>query len=107
MKRKIGILLFASLLSACSPIEYNAFSSIAGTVINAEERIPISGASVVLRPSGKISSTDSVGNFQFGDLDAGQYTIQVRKDGFQTETRTVTTFANEIENIVIPMTYAD
>lgn len=93
----------ATLFATCTPVEYDAFTTIIGTVVDADEIIPINGVSVSLSPSGKNTQTDNNGCFQFKELDAQTYTIQVQKLGYVTNCKTFTAFAGEIENMVIPM----
>lgn len=103
--RKLFIMFaVAALFVACTPVEYDTFSAIAGTVIDAADQSPISGVAVNLSPSGKSTNTGSDGYFQFDDLDADQYTITVQKSGYQTNRKTITAVAGETENIAIPMT---
>ena len=51
---------------------------------------PIRTASVTINPGGKKTVTGSDGRFEYTTLEAGQYTLQIAKDGYQTNVGNVT-----------------
>ena len=100
MKKVLLTIAMAALFAACSPVEYDHFSTITGTVIDDEDQSSISGVSISLNPSGKSTFTDNNGYFQLVDLDAQSYTIQAQKTGYQTDRKTITDVAGETESVV-------
>lgn len=107
MKKLLILFAVVLLFAACETVEYDTFSTIAGTIIDAEDHTPIEGVSVVLSPSGKNAFTGSDGYFQFSELDAQQYTITAQKSGYATNRKTVTANPGETEDIVITMKKTD
>lgn len=104
MKNILMTFALATLFAACTPVEYDTFATITGTVVNADDQSPIDGATVSLSPSGKSAYTDDNGYFQFVDLDAPQqYTIQVQKSGYKTSRKTVGLEMGESVNQIIPL----
>lgn len=103
MKKTAIIVAMAALFAACSPVEYDSFSTLTGTVVDADDQSPISGASVSLSPTGKSAYTDGDGYFQFEELEARSYTIQVQKTGYQANRKTVAAHAGVTESVIIPM----
>lgn len=80
---------------SCTKNEYDLFSTITGTVTDAETGEPVPAAVVTLSPGGKTSTTGSDGVYEFTDLDIRQYTIMVQKEGYQTNRKITTTVAGE------------
>lgn len=94
----------AALFAACSPVEYDTFATITGTVVDANDQSAIGGATISLSPSGKSTYTDDNGYFQFVDLEAPQqYTIQVQKPDYKTSRKTISAEVGQTENIIIPL----
>lgn len=65
------------------------FGSIYGIVSDAESGEPVRGASVVLSPTNFSTVTGSDGHYEFTDLEAGQYKIQVQAHGYNTNSRQI------------------
>ncbi len=95
----LSLVLFAS----CSPVTYDVFSTITGTVVDEQTKDPIDGVSVILSPSGKNSITGSDGYFEFQDLEAGQYTLTVQATGYSSNRKTITVVAGATENVNITL----
>ena len=95
----LSLVLFAS----CSPVTYDVFSTITGTVVDEQTKDPIDGVSVILSPSGKNSITGSDGYFEFKDLEAGQYTLTVQATGYSSNRKTITVVAGATENVNITL----
>jgi CheY-specific phosphatase CheX len=108
----IILLVFTGLLSACNSDTTNVFGSIegevrgqksgSGIVINPPPYV--SGAQVTLLSDGKTLhryTTKAGGKFEFHNLDAGEYAISVRKDGFETDYSPVSVISGEITNISV------
>ena len=95
----LSLVLFAS----CSPVTYDVFSTITGTVVDEQTKDPIDGVSVILSPSGKNSITGSDGYFEFQDLEAGQYTLTVQATGYSSNRKTITVVAGATANVNITL----
>lgn len=87
--------LVVSLLVACAKDEVDTTGSIYGIVNDADNGEPVSGAHVVLNPGGKTTNTGSDGRYEFLDLEPGQYTIQISKNGYKTNTKRISFVAGE------------
>ena len=57
-----------------------------GRVTDATTGNPIEGATVTTDPPSKTSVTDSEGNYVLADIEAGNYTVTVSKDGYESDT---------------------
>lgn len=63
------------------------YAKISGIITDSETDEPIKGSEVKLSPSGASKITGDDGRYQFEDLDAGEYTVQVSKEGYETNSR--------------------
>lgn len=100
------MLLSTTLLTAfssCSNEDYNLFSSISGKVVDAETSEAISGAAVMLVPGNQTVQTDDSGNFQFGNLEARQYTLSIQKSGYQANRKIVDAVSGETVTVFIQL----
>lgn len=99
------ILAFVFLLSffSCNPIEYDMFGTIEGTVVDSETFEPIGFVSVDLSPGSKNVITSDDGKFVFEDLDAQQYSLNVHKNGYESNIRTIKVLAGETSTVIITM----
>ncbi len=80
-------MISALALSSCAKTETDMFGRIHGIVTDAQGE-PVRTAAVTLT-GGKTTVTGSDGHYDFGDLEAGEYTVQVSKTGYRTETKRV------------------
>lgn len=105
MKTLKRVVLFLVILScvACTPIDIDMFSTISGTVVDADTTNPIEGVSVILSPTGRNAITGSDGYFEFSNLEALQYTITVQKNDYSTNRKTINAIAGETNNFTITM----
>lgn len=78
------------LLTTCEEELPNTMGNIYGIVGDMETGEPIRGASVVLSPGNRTTVTGSDGHFEFLNLEAGQYKIQVSASGYVTNSRQIT-----------------
>lgn len=91
-----GVLLFScSLFQSCTKDEVETTGTIYGIVNDADDSKPLQNAAVLLTPSGKTTNTGSDGNYEFQDMEPGQYTIQISKTGYQPNTKRITVVAGE------------
>ncbi|WP_455634265.1 carboxypeptidase regulatory-like domain-containing protein [Parabacteroides sp.] len=77
-------------LAACTEEEPDLFGNVHGYVSDEATGEPIRTASVTINPGGKKTVTGSDGRFEYQNLEAGQYTLQIAKDGYQTNVGNVT-----------------
>ncbi|MGF1572414.1 MAG: TonB-dependent receptor domain-containing protein [Sumerlaeia bacterium] len=80
-------LLLTSLVICQLPIAAQNFGSIRGFVIDADFEAPLPEASITIAETGDETRTSEDGNYVFGELEAGTYTLIFSKDGY---TRQVT-----------------
>ena len=63
--------------------------SLTGHVTDAHTALPVAGAHIVLRETGKMTASDAAGGFSFRDLPSGRYTLAVRHIAYVMIERTV------------------
>ncbi len=99
--------------------EYVEAGSIYGTIYDSSDSQPITGASAIISPGSLSVITGSDGSFEFIDLDAGQYKLQVNKSGYSVNTRQftvasgqniqgdifLTPVADDLDFLINPTTY--
>lgn len=97
MKKKTLLFLWGSLFVllagfpwGCTEEERDLYGSISGLVTDGETNAFVSGVSVALSPLGVTKVTGSDGSFAFNELAPADYTLTFSKDGYITDTRTVT-----------------
>ncbi len=87
-----SLLLGTLLLWGCDEdltVDPVQIGSIRGQVLLSTNRQPVRNALVRLTPSGRITESDSSGNFRFDSVTAGKYSVQVTKEGYRNEIVTV------------------
>lgn len=90
------LLLFVLSLNNCTKkSDIIKYGQISGKVKSSSTGEPISGAGISLSPSNSSTTTGSDGAYSFEELEPRQYSIQVAKDGFQTNTTSVEVVAGE------------
>lgn len=90
-------------MGSCDPVEYDMMADICGFVLDEDSSEPISGATVSLSPSGKNTTTGTDGYFEFKDLNAQSYSIQVQKSGYSSNRKSVNAIAVEVQNLTITL----
>lgn len=65
---------------------------------------PLSGVQVSILPNGASTSTGSDGKFSFPKLEAGEYKIQFMKEGYETNSKSVTVVPGQVSNTDIQLT---
>lgn len=96
----------ATLFAACSPVEYDHFSTITGTVVDDVTDVPITTVHVTMTPGGYAPcTTGDDGFFQFKEVEAmdDKYRIWVRKEGYGANHVDVSAIAGETTNVTISM----
>jgi len=80
----------------CSEDETEVFGSVYG-IIKDEAGEPLHTANVTIAPGGKVTATGGDGRYEFNGLKPQQYVIQVEKDGYRSDTKTIMVIANQSE----------
>lgn len=84
----ICLALSVSLLCSCSTDipEESQVGSIAGSVSDRTTGEPVATVNVSILPSGNQTVTGSDGSFSFVNLEPGEYTLSIRKEGYTPNT---------------------
>ena len=98
-----AMLIALLIIGGCTPITYDVFATICGTVVNSDTMEPLEGVSVILSPSGKSKITGTDGCFEFAEVEAMQYTLTVQKAGYSTNRKLVNAIAGETTDVTITM----
>ncbi len=85
--------LIGLLLTGCEVELPETMGSIYGIVSDMETGEPVRGASVMLSPGNQTTVTGSDGHYEFSNLEAGQYKLQVSANGYNTNSRQITVVA--------------
>ncbi len=83
MSKKTLFLILSMILFAGIA---NAQYTISGTVTDASDRKPLTGATIILDDQSMITSSDLEGKFIFKDVNRGAHTLKVSYIGFKTRT---------------------
>ena len=109
MKKTLAFLtLFAALLlvfSACKKEEKDSFGNISGTVLDRDTGAPVYRATVTLNPTSLSVFSGSNGQFSMQEVEAGQYTVQVEKPGYDHNRLIVQVIAGKttsVDFVLIP-----
>lgn len=84
MKRIISVLCLFLIVS-CAKDVVDLSGDIQGVVKDYQDGHLISNCQVSLTPSGKMTSTDNVGKYEFLDIEPGEYTLVFSKAGYTEE----------------------
>lgn len=91
MKKTICLLFSIALLcgfyQSCQP-NVELPGGIYGTVLDKESGEPIRNAEITLNPGGKTTVVGSNGTYEFVNLEAGMYTVNVQADGYDHNSKT-------------------
>lgn len=99
------LILGALSLSSCTEEEEITQGDIVGVVTDAANGTqPLSGVQVSILPNGASTSTGSDGKFSFPKLEAGEYKIQFMKEGYETNSKSVTVVPGQVSNADIQLT---
>ena len=82
-----GIALLCGFYQSCQP-NVELPGGIYGTVLDKESGEPIRNAEITLNPGGKTTVVGSNGTYEFVNLEAGMYTVNVQADGYDHNSKT-------------------
>ncbi|MDR1407375.1 MAG: carboxypeptidase-like regulatory domain-containing protein [Tannerella sp.] len=82
--------MLAVVFAGCAKTDVEMFGDIHGIVSNSASGEPLRNVNVTLMPGGKSTVTGSDGSFEYQKLTPGQYVVQVRSEGFVSNSKTVT-----------------
>ncbi|MCA0931256.1 carboxypeptidase regulatory-like domain-containing protein [Lutimonas saemankumensis] len=101
----IIITVLISAVFSCSEdtVPYSGVGSITGRVVEADNFKPIGNAKVVLTPTNNTVFTDSLGYFEYEQVEVGDYSVSSTKEGFLTAFKPVTVSLNLEVNTVFEM----
>ena len=83
------------LLISCTEEERDYTGNIQGIVTESGTTTPLSGVQVNVVNQGTSTTTGSDGQFRFSNIEAGNYQLQFKKDGYITNMRSVNVQAGE------------
>lgn len=83
----LGIVLGTALLFS-STVSAQQAGSIRGTVLDADFDAPLPAAEIWLAETGQKVQTSDEGNYSFGQIDPGSYTVVFSKSGFTQQVKT-------------------
>lgn len=98
---RAAVLAMLFFCVSCSESDYEIYADISGKVSDATTSEPLSGALITLAPTNQTKQSEADGTFVFENLDAGQYTLTVQKEGYQTNRKTIVTFSGEQSSVNI------
>ncbi|MBR4390881.1 MAG: carboxypeptidase regulatory-like domain-containing protein [Bacteroidales bacterium] len=93
-----GVLAIFALCLMTSCVKEISTGDIQGIVTNANTNEPIQGVNISLSPTGLSTVTGSDGRYEFNNLTAGQYTVQGVKNGFESNTKSITIVSGNISS---------
>lgn len=91
-------------MAGCGSVEYDIFATICGKITGTPDNAPIDKASVTIIPGNSTILTGEDGCFSFTEIDPGQYTVSVTKDGYQANRTTINAVSGETTETVIILT---
>ena len=106
MKKALMIFVLATAFAACTPVEYDNFSTITGTVVDYATGAPISTVLVTISPGGYAPcTTGDDGFFKFNEVEAmdRNYSVWVQKEGYDPNHKDIYAIAGETVNMTIIM----
>lgn len=95
LKDLLSLLVLIVALCGCAKDEVETRGTIYGIVNDADNGEPVQDGHIALNPGGKTANTGSDGRYEFLDLEPGQYTIQISKPGYKTNTKRINVVAGE------------
>ena len=104
MKYRLLLLIVLSVSAlSCTRVDYEAFATITGMVVDEESNEPLPMVDVTLMPTSKMVQTKNDGCFEYSKLDPGQYNVWAQKDGYKAAKKDVNAISGETANVVIKL----
>ena len=94
-KYRILYIICLLLIISCAKDIIDLSGSIEGIVKDNVTSEPLQGVSITLSPSGKSATTGNDGRYSFTELDAGNYSIEFSKVGYEANKKEVTVLAGK------------
>ena len=92
----MSVIILALVNYSCEPpTEAETTGDIQGVIYDASNSQPLSGATITTEPITSSKITDTNGSFLIEGIEPGDYSLQVTKTGYQTNTTTVKVIAGE------------
>jgi len=103
--RKVAIYALFVFVGACSeePIEENSFGNLTGKVIIKGDNTPLPNVKISTTPISTTIFTDAEGNFEFEEIEIGDYSVQAELNEFTTAFEGAAVLAGKTSNIVIEL----
>lgn len=103
MKKILLLLAVATFFAACSPVEYDTFSTITGTVIDMDSGEPVGNVMITMTPGNYNIHTGSDGFFQFDNVEvlSEKYTLTTQKTGYTVDRKSIVAIAGETVNVYL------
>jgi len=96
MTLSISIIILSIFNFSCEPpTEAETTGNIQGVIYDASSSQPLGGATITTDPTTSSKITDTNGSFLIEGIEPGDYSLQVTKIGYQTNTTTVKVIAGE------------
>ena len=95
MKKFLLLCTAIFCLFSCTNDEAPLFGDVYGVVYDSSTGTPVYNASVTLSPTNKTIVTGRDGHFEFNNLDAGAYKINVTCDGYESNSSQITVVPGE------------
>ncbi len=100
MKTFRYIFVFSLLLvTSCAKDIVDLTGSISGTVKDYDDGQLIANCQITISPAGVSRTTGSDGQFEFGGLEPGTYTLSFKKSGYEDEAKTVSLVSGQDANV--------
>lgn len=98
----LGVLILAV---ACSeePVDENVFGTLTGKVVAKGENTPLANVKISSSPVSTTVFTDAQGNFELGNIQVGEYSVQAELAEFQTAFEAANILEGKTANIVFEL----
>lgn len=101
--KKLVMFLLPLLLWACNEPEVDTAGSIAGSVVDGETNMPLSGVMVSLSPSGESLITGADGTFAFEEIEVQEYVVAFTASGYEKYSRRVSVKPGTTANVNVAL----
>lgn len=84
------LIILCCTFTSCSEDVVSTFGSVYGVIYDSSTASPLRSVSVNLSPGNMTYVTGSDGQYEFTDLEAGQYKITIESEGYESNSRQIT-----------------